>query len=67
MQRPAKEKPSPRVAYSARWPRQTAVFDLFHLAVALLYLPAFTVAQASYYDTARETNPIPQPPRLPEE
>ena len=46
---------------------QTAVFDLFHLAVALLYLPAFTVAQASYYDTARETNPIPQPPRLPEE
>ena len=46
---------------------QTAVFDLFHLAVALLYLPAFTVAQASYYDTAKETNPIPQPPRLPEE
>ena len=36
-------------------------------AVALLYLPAFTVAQASYYDTAKETNPIPQPPRLPEE
>lgn len=41
---------------------QTAVFDLFHLAVALLYLPAFTVAQASYYDTAKETNPSPSSP-----
>ena len=45
---------------------QAAVFDLFYLAVALLYLPAYTAAQASYYDTAKETNLIPQPPRLPE-
>ena len=43
---------------------QTALFDLFHLAVALLYLPAYTAAQASYYDTAQETNPIPTPSQL---
>ena len=41
---------------------QTAVFDLFHLAVALLYLPAFTVVQASYYDTAKEAHPAPSSP-----
>lgn len=46
---------------------QTAVFDLFHLAVALLFLPAYTAAQASYFDTALETNPIPQPPQLPQD
>ena len=45
---------------------QAAVFDLFYLAAALLYLPAYTVAQASYYETARDSNPIPQPPQ-PEE
>ena len=33
------------------------------LAVALLFLPAYTAAQASYFDTALETNPIPQPPQ----
>ena len=46
---------------------QTAVFDLFHLAVALLYLPVYTAAQASYFDTAKETNAIPQLPSKPEE
>ena len=46
---------------------QTAVFDLFYLVVALLYLPVYTAAQASYFDTARETNAIPQLPSKPEE
>ena len=46
---------------------QTAVFDLFYLVVALLYLPVYTAAQASYFDTAKETNAIPQLPSKPEE
>ena len=46
---------------------QTAVFDLFHLAVALLFLPAYTAAQASYFDTALETNPIPPSPQPPQD
>ena len=46
---------------------ETLLCDAFYFLVALLFLPRYATCQASYFDTACETNPLPPLPQPPQE